>query len=381
MVDATATLRGRRPDAGSSSLPTGTVHRACGSSLSRAGRSSRSPPRRRMHTRRPGLRPATRSSTTRKATSGRPTWSADRHSSCSAAEPHDTQASWSPSGDRIAFARSSFGVRSIQIAAADGSGARRLESSEGETEPVWATVSATLAPPPGALLPDLDQRPPTDLTILRVDGRWALGFTSVVENLGEGAVVIRGNRNPGSATMRADQVIEFRDARRLTVPRVGRLRFEPHPPHHHWHLQPFESYELRRVAQPDLVIRDRKSGFCLIDRYGNASLPSPKIAPPRFTGNCATGRPDALHVVEGSSPGYRDRYPAFFHGQDVDVTGLPPGLYTLVHHVNPLRRLREESYTNNLASVLLRLSWPNGRTKQPTVTVIRRCETTGSCPR
>lgn len=291
----------------------------------------------------------------------------------------DTHVSWSPAGDRLAFARSSFGLRSIQTAAANGTGARRLESSEGEREPVWATVAASLAPPAGALLPDLDQRPPSDLTILRIDGRWALGFTSVVENLGDGALVIRGNRNPREATMQADQVIEFRDGRRLTAPRVGRLRFEPHPPHYHWHLQPFESYELRRVSQPELIVRDRKSGFCLVDRYGNAVLPAPRVVPPRFTSNCASGRPEALHVVEGSSPGYRDRYPAFFHGQDVNVTRLPPGLYTLVHYVNPVRRLREESYTNNVASVLLRLSWPHGRTKQPAVRIIRSCETSARC--
>ena len=110
-------------------------------------------------------------------------------------------------------------------------------------------------------------------------------------------------------------------------------------------------------------------------------LKGPKVGPPRFTGSCATGRPDALNVIEGSSPGYRDRYPAFFHGQDVDLTALAPGQYVLEHHVNPTRQLREQSYTNNKASVLLRLSWPHGRAKKPAVRVIRSCETGETCSR
>jgi len=293
--------------------------------------------------------------------------------------PVDTAPTWSPGGDRLAFVRVRAGRRTLQTVAAGGGHPRPVAASLAEASPQWTTLSPMLVPPEGARLPDLDQRPPADLSIVSISGRWALGFTSAVENLGRGPLLIRGMRRQGAATMRADQVIEFRDGRRLTVPQIGRLRYEPHPPHFHWHLQPFEAYTLRSVTNPNLVIRDRKSGFCLVDRYGNAVLPAPKIAPPRFTSNCATGRPGARAVVEGSSPGYRDRYPAFFHGQDVDVTGLPAGLYVLAHQANPLRAAREERYTNDAASVLLRLAWPDGRTQPPTVEVLRSCETTATC--
>ena len=30
----------------------------------------------------------------------------------------------------------------------------------------------------------------------------------------------------------------------------------------------------------------------------------------------------------GTTPGYTDRYPAFFHGQNVDITNVPPGSTT-----------------------------------------------------
>ncbi|MFN8223020.1 MAG: lysyl oxidase family protein [Gaiellales bacterium] len=291
----------------------------------------------------------------------------------------DTAPSWSPDGRRLVFERRSDGRTVLATVPVAGGRVRLVPGSAGETTPQWATAAALLVPPVGARLPDLDQRPPTDLAILKLGGRWALGFTSSVENRGNGPLVIHGARQPGAKLMRADQVVELADGRRLLVPRIGRLRYEPHPPHFHWHLQPFESYTLRSVANPNLVVRDRKSGFCLVDRYGNALLPVEKIAPPRFTGNCATGRPGARSVVEGSSPGYRDRYPAFYHGQDVDLTGLPPGLYVLAHQANPLRTARERRYSNDAASVLLRLEWPEGREGKPTVKVLRACETTAVC--
>ena len=59
-------------------------------------------------------------------------------------------------------------------------------------------------------------------------------------------------------------------------------------------------------------------------------------------------------MVEGTSVGYVDRYPAFFHGQELDVTRLPAGRYVLVHRANPDRTMRELRYSDNAASVLLR---------------------------
>ena len=103
------------------------------------------------------------------------------------------------------------------------------------------------------------------------------------------------------------------------------LRYERHPPHRHWHLDDFVRYELRTV-DGRLVVTDRKSGFCLIDRWGLArGMRGRPRALPRFVGDCATLQPRALQVEEGSSAGTADRYPAFFHGQDLDLTGVRQG--------------------------------------------------------
>jgi hypothetical protein len=100
---------------------------------------------------------------------------------------------------------------------------------------------------------------------------------------------------------------------------------------------------------------------------------------PRFVSDCATLQPDALRVEQGSSVGYTDRYPAFFHGQDLELTGLPAGRYLLVQTANPERRLREVDYSNNAASLLVRVSWPSGTLSAPRIQVLRTCPGSATC--
>ncbi len=81
-------------------------------------------------------------------------------------------------------------------------------------------------------------------------------------------------------------------------------------------------------------------------------------------------------MVMGTTPGYTDRYPAFFHGQNVDVTNVPTGTYDLTHRVNASMQLRELRYDNDAASVRVRLSWRDGH---PSVRVLRSCPATPTC--
>ncbi len=122
-----------------------------------------------------------------------------------------------------------------------------------------------------------------------------------------------------------------------------------------------------------------RAGSVSIDRYGRAAARVAHVGPPRFLSSCGAGQPDLRRVEQGSSPGYVDRYPAFFHGQDIDVTGVPAGVYLLVHRANPTRRVRETVYSNDVASVRIRLRWPAGRQAPPQVTVLRRCEASEWC--
>jgi lysyl oxidase/WD40 repeat protein len=224
------------------------------------------------------------------------------------------------------------------------------------------------------LLPDFDQRAPTDLVIAGGAGRRLLGFTSLVDNIGLGPSELVGVRPPGRSRMDGTQRVRLANGKVRTYTDVAQLRYTNSPPHHHWHLMRFDSFELRTLDGRTLV-RDRKSGFCLADHWGAAPGYWPGRRP-HFLGDCEQYHPEARRVVMGTTPGYTDRYPAFFHGQNLDITGVPAGTYVLMHRVNASMRLHELRYDNDAASVRLRLTWRAG---YPSVRVLRSCPATANC--
>lgn len=284
---------------------------------------------------------------------------------------------WSPDGRRVVFAFTKGLDRSLRIVPGGGGAERLLPGTVGYADPDWSTAAPLLTQSP-ELLPDLDQRAPADIAVLAVDGAWRLGFASATDNVGDGPLWLRGTRETRTE-LRADQIITLRDGGTRVVRRVGRMRYEYHSPHFHWHFQPFVRYELRAAADHRLLVRDRKSGFCLIDRWSRALTKVPGVKPPRFTSNCGERNRNVRVVELGSSRGYSDVYPAFYHGQDINLTGVPDGRYVLVHRANPQRRIRELRYGNDAASVLLWLRRPDGPGTRPVVRVLRVCEHTEFC--
>jgi len=224
------------------------------------------------------------------------------------------------------------------------------------------------------LLPDFDQRAPTGLTIAGGPGKWLLGFTSLVDNIGLGPSTFVGVRAPGQKRMIGTQRVLLANGKVRTYENVAQFRYTNSPPHHHWHLMRFDSFELRTLDGQTLV-RDRKSGFCLADHWGAAPGNWPGRTP-HFLGDCEQYHPEATRVVMGTTPGYTDRYPAFFHGQNVDITRVPAGIYDLTHRVNASMLLHELRYDNDAASVRLRLTWQDG---YPRVRVLRSCPATANC--
>jgi hypothetical protein len=161
---------------------------------------------------------------------------------------------------------------------------------------------------------------------------------------------------------------------------VGRLRYVAASDHRHWHLLGFDRYILRRAGGAHAVVRDQKTGFCLGDRYPDARRGRLPAAPPRkvHRSRCGLDHPEFLGVQEGISVGYGDAYAATLEGQYLPLTGLPAGRYVLVHRVNADRRLRELDYTNNAASLLLRLRWRHGA---PALRLLRSCPDSDACDR
>ena len=263
---------------------------------------------------------------------------------------------WSPAGTRIAFAADA-GLASVAL---DGTDLRTL----GAGKPLdWSVVPAS-APE----FPNLVQRPPSGLVIERGRKKWLLGFTSMVDNRGPGLLWIRAIRAAGSRVMQVRQLVRLKSGGTRVDAQSGELHYVVAPPHYHWHFLGFDHYELRSAGDFKLRQRDYKSGFCIADHWGHALFPKP--GPPRFLSNCAQFDPTARYVEEGSSPGYSDRYPAFFHGQQLDITKLRAGRYWLVHRANEDFHLRETRYDDDVASLLIRLSWHEGA---PTVTPLRAC--------
>jgi len=182
--------------------------------------------------------------------------------------------------------------------------------------------------------------------------------------------------------MKVDQIIERVAAPPRVVQDVGRMRYVVSPDHTHWHYLSFDryslqTYELQSAGEGAAIVEDQKTGFCLGDRYSVTTPPVAESPPqPVFTRRCGLTQPGRLTMREGISMGYGDDYSAFLEGQDLPLNGLPAGRYLLVHRVNADGGLRELSYANNAASVLLDLRWQNG---QPSLRIIDRCPDTADC--
>jgi hypothetical protein len=258
-----------------------------------------------------------------------------------------------------------------------------------------------------AQLPDLVEATPAKISVKAVPGpgagtRYRLAFRSAAENHGDGTngggnVVLVGSRpDRDSKLMRVDQYIDLFDphtgqiAGQQQVADVGRMRFVTAADHRHWHVLGFERYELRRAADHLRVAQDRKTGFCVGNRYrvgagaarGNDLLRGVRAAQvisfEDFNSHCGLARPDLKTVTTGLSPGWGDDYAPLVEGQFIDVTTLRSGRYELVHRVNAESHLREARYDNNAASVLLDLRRRHGRA--PAVRVLRRCAGSARCP-
>ena len=253
-------------------------------------------------------------------------------------------------------------------------------------------AGAVLAPQP----PDLDQVTPYRVSAFaerrRGRTRLHLAFGSASQNVGQGPLIVVGRRaSRRTPLMTADQVLDTGDpdtdthGPQQTVRAVGVLRYTVSPDHSHWHFLGFMRYELRRASDFRRVGRDRKTGFCLGDRYAvgrfsraGRAASAPRVTYRDFDTDCGKGRPRLTRIVEGISVGKGDDYKPRLEGQSIDVTAVPSGRYVLVHRTNEGRRIRESGYANNAASVLISLR-RRGAARPPTVRVLKRCPDTARC--
>jgi Lysyl oxidase len=190
---------------------------------------------------------------------------------------------------------------------------------------------------------------------------YRLTFGSSVYNVPTaGPLIVHGHRHRATITtpMVADQIIRNADGSSRTRAGIGQLIYEEYPgshDHRHWHFKRFVRYQLRSVSDLSLVRRDSKAGFCLSDA---------DYAPD----NCGYLQRKAREVNEGLGPDRTDYYSPNLEGQWIDVQGVRPGDYWLVHWVNSSKGICETDYSNNAAAVKIAL-WPNGYGRAPYFTV------------
>ena len=86
------------------------------------------------------------------------------------------------------------------------------------------------------------------------------------------------------------QQIERSDGGGRSVPLRAKLRYVHSSDHSHWHVLGFMRYELQSATGKRLV-RDKKTGFCLGDRY-RVELALPGRSPTaRYSDRCGKGAP------------------------------------------------------------------------------------------
>jgi hypothetical protein len=252
-----------------------------------------------------------------------------------------------------------------------------------------AVLAASPVPAFGAgeeQLPDFYQEIPYNLQVEQygsgADAVFHLGFGSTVYNFGDGQLKVEGSRaSTATPTMTVDQVVSLKGGGEKRYPGIGQMAYVDSVTHRHWHYLKWDTYSLETTSGK-LARPDQKTGFCLGDRFiakEDQTLPG-QPSGEVFGDNCGYDQPDLLNMTAGISVNYGDAYVAQVEGQFVDITDVPAGRYRLVHRVNADRKLKEKNYADDVASVLVDISWPGGFDVEPKVTQVARCAVTAACP-
>jgi hypothetical protein len=217
---------------------------------------------------------------------------------------------------------------------------------------VLSVVDVSLAGPAGSIhKPDLQTRPPANLTIQIQNGQKLLRFSNTVYNWGAGPLEVRPKQKPRNQT-EAYQRLYSHDANGtpylVSETLIGTFVF--HRNHHHWHFEAFALYEILDESG-GFIQESRKTTVCIRD---NADPETEGDSLEHFGwGN--NGRCDK-NAIEGLSVGYGDTYPWNIDGQSFNITSLEDGCYRLRSTANPAGNIMESNYENNSAEVSFQLS-------------------------
>jgi hypothetical protein len=207
------------------------------------------------------------------------------------------------------------------------------------------------------LCPNLRIAPPSEIYAQAVDGHVLLRATSDVQSRGKGPMELHGRRD-GPRSMKVNQRIHKKGGGFITVPTEAKLHFTYVGTYFggsYWKVHQLANFELRRVGPDgqvgDVVRTSPKLNYCLRDL--TRTQPGRRSPPDRFYPGC-NQNPLQDHVRLGTSIGWSDIYPATYHQQWINVTGLR-GCFAYRMIVDPEENLFESNEGDNMSQVLVRL--------------------------
>ncbi len=229
--------------------------------------------------------------------------------------------------------------------------------------------------PSGARLPDLMNIIPLHVHVQEAQKQHRLMFTTGLANVGDGPMELAPTTSLSDPRVLVGANQNFYDGQTnqsgsLLCKRSLEDVFTFHPEHNHWHLIGVNGFEVRPALDDGSrgnwnttqIIGSLKESFCLIDyvKMDDDQLEAFGITLPRREYFDCFG-------VHGISTGWVDYYHHATHGQYVDITGAPEGIYYLMLTANPNKDFVEKNYENNRSWVSFRLRYNNANNAIVTV--------------
>ena len=229
--------------------------------------------------------------------------------------------------------------------------------------------------PPAARLPDLVNIIPHHVHAQEQNKKHRLMFTSGFGNIGTGPMELApaASLTDPRVLVGANQNFYVGPTNSSGSPVCKRSldnAFIFHPEHNHWHLVGINGFDVRAALDSGFdgnwhagaALGSLKESFCLLDyvKMTDEQLANFGIALPRREYFDCAG-------VHGVSIGWVDYYHHATHGQYVDITGAPGGIYYLVVTANPDKLFIESDYENNRVWVSFRLDYNNSNNAIVTV--------------
>jgi hypothetical protein len=214
------------------------------------------------------------------------------------------------------------------------------------------------------VLPDVIEEVPSHLQIQNTQQREWLRFTTVHINIGDGNLQIRGGGQVAPCVIDGIAYDRCTVATQEILDAAGNVvDSQPagvalfHPEHNHWHQSAVAEFKITAAPSPNAPavngIRGVKITFCFVDvefaGFGDKTTGAGKKEKPRTYFDCNG-------PFQGLASGWADSYHQSTPLQELDVTGLPAGVYYLTHLADPENHWRESNETNNFTWVEFRLT-------------------------